>query len=148
MSLTSPPCPDPEFFPPSWGFLSCLRGIFGFSKPKEPVKEPEKEPVKEPEPVAKRKPRTYQKPKVCDLGADYYTTREVARALHVSVSTLCAYRRKGIGPKYSVVGYRTYRYPKEEVMRYVREMTRTSTSATQNYDLKPETLTLNGKDKQ
>ena len=99
--------------------IPIFKQLFWFFRPKKP------KPLE-------RKP----KPKrVCDLGDQYYTTREVAEALNLSVSALCGYRRKGTGPKYIVVSYRNYRYPKAEVMQHLKEMTRTSTSATGNYDL-------------
>jgi|GEM_PF-4367387 len=73
---------------------------------------------------------------VCNFKDQYYTTRDLSNILHLSMSTLADYRRKGIGPKYIVVGYRSYRYSQEEVIKFVEERTRASTSATQNYDLK------------
>ena len=105
--------------------IPIFKGLFRFFRPEKP------KPVE-------RKPKPKPKPKrVCDLGEDYYTTKEVADALNLSVSALGEYRRKGIGPKYTVVSYRSYRYSKAEVMRYLQEMTRASTSATRNYDLRP-----------
>ena len=65
----------------------------------------------------------------------YYSSKELSGILNLSMSTLAAYRRRGIGPKYIAVGYRSYRYSREEVARYLEEMTRASTSATQNYYL-------------
>ncbi len=101
--------------------IPIFKRLFRFFRPEKP------KPVE-------RKP----KPKrVCDLGEDYYTTKEVADALNLSVSALGEYRRKGIGPRYTVVSYRSYRYSKAEVMRYLQEMTRASTSATRNDDLRP-----------
>ena len=105
--------------------IPIFKRLFRFFRPEKP------KPVE-------RKPKPKPKPKrVCDLGEDYYTTKEVADALNLSVSALGEYRRKGIGPKYTVVSYRSYRYSKAEVMRYLQEMTRASTSATRNDDLHP-----------
>lgn len=75
---------------------------------------------------------------ICDLDRDYYTSRGLSNVLHLSMSTLAEYRRKGIGPKYIAVGYRSYRYSKEEVLKFINERTRASTSATRNYDLEPQ----------
>ena len=112
--------------------IPIFKRLFRFFRPEKP-KPVERKPKPKPKPV-ERKP----KPKrVCDLGEDYYTTKEVADALKLSVSALGEYRRKGTGPKYTVVSYRSYRYSKAEVMRYLQEMTRASTSATRNYDLHP-----------
>ena len=72
---------------------------------------------------------------VCDLKDNYYTSRELSGILSLSMNTLAEYRRKGIGPKFILVGYRSCRYAKEEVLKYIEEMTRASTSATKNYDL-------------
>jgi predicted DNA-binding transcriptional regulator AlpA len=83
----------------------------------------------------KKKRGVNKEPPPCDLEGSYYTSRQLSRALSLSMSTLAEYRRKGIGPKFVAFGYRSYRYPKEEVRRYIDEMTRASTSATQNYDL-------------
>lgn len=66
---------------------------------------------------------------------DCYSSRELSILFNISMSTLADYRRKGIGPKFVVFGYRNYRYPKDELVRYIQERTRTSTSATRNYDL-------------
>lgn len=71
----------------------------------------------------------------CDLTDQYYSTRELANILSVSMSTLAQYRRMGIGPKYIAFGYHTYRYARAEVLKYLEERTRASTSATRNYDL-------------
>ena len=72
---------------------------------------------------------------VCDLKDNYYTSRELSGILSLSMNTLAEYRRKGIGPKFILVGYHSCRYAKEEVLKYIEEMTRASTSATKNYDL-------------
>lgn len=71
----------------------------------------------------------------CDLAEQYYTTRELSGLLSLSMNTLADYRRKGIGPKYISVGYRSCRYAKSEVLKYIEERTRESTSATENYNL-------------
>lgn len=84
-------------------------------------------------PTKKKTPSVNQKP-IRNLD-NHYTSRELSDLLNIAMSTLASYRRKGIGPKYVVLGYRSYRYSKEEVARYLEEMTRASTSATQNYDL-------------
>lgn len=70
----------------------------------------------------------------------YYTSRELAALLGISMNTLAIMRRTGDTPQYTVIGYRTLRYPKKEFRRYLKKRTRedrmrTSTSATQNYDL-------------
>jgi len=70
-----------------------------------------------------------------DLKDQYYTTRELSSILNLSMNTLADYRRKGIGPKYISVGYRSCRYAETEVLKYIEERTRASTSATRNYDL-------------
>jgi hypothetical protein len=86
-------------------------------------------------PKEKKKRGASKKKPPSDLEGQYYTSRELASALSLSMSTLAERRRMGIGPKFVAFGYRSYRYPKEEVRRYLEEMTRASTSATQNYDL-------------
>ena len=76
-----------------------------------------------------------EEPTVCKLTDQYYSTRELAGILGISMSTLAGYRRQGIGPKYIAFGYHTYRYARAEVLKYLEERTRASTSATRNYDL-------------
>jgi predicted site-specific integrase-resolvase len=70
-----------------------------------------------------------------DLKDQYYTPRELSGLLNISIGTLAGYRRKGVGPKYIAFSYHTYRYAKADVLKYLEERKRTSTSATQNYDL-------------
>ena len=60
----------------------------------------------------------------------YYSTKELSGLLNISPSTLSDYRRQGIGPQYIQVGYRTCRYPKAEVYKYLEENRRNSTSDT------------------
>ena len=76
-----------------------------------------------------------QETTVCELKDQYYSPKELADILGISMSTLAGYRRKGIGPKYIAFGYHTYRYARAEILKYLEEKTRTSTSATRNYDL-------------
>ena len=76
-------------------------------------------------------------PVVDELKDLYYTPQELSSILGLSLSTLAWHRRQGTGPKYVAFSYHTYRYSKEEVARFIEEMTRTSTSATRNYDLRP-----------
>lgn len=78
---------------------------------------------------------TLKKTPVCNLEDHYYSTKELSGILGLSMSTLAEYRRRGIGPKYIAVGYHTYRYARAEILKYIEEKTRTSTSATRNYDL-------------
>jgi len=79
-----------------------------------------------------------EKTPIFNLKEQYYTSRELSNLLRLSMSTLAEYRRKGIGPNYIVAGYRSYLYSKEEVIKFVEERTRASTSATQNYNLKSQ----------
>lgn len=72
---------------------------------------------------------------VRELKDRYYTSKELSEILSLSMSTLAEYRRKGIGPKYIAVGYRSYRYPREEILKFIEEQTRASTSANRNYDM-------------
>lgn len=70
----------------------------------------------------------------------YYTSKELAALLGISMNTLAIMRRAEDIPKYIMIGYRSFRYPKKEVHRYIKkrtreDRTRASTSATQNYDL-------------
>lgn len=51
----------------------------------------------------------------------YYTRDEVARMLHVSVSTLDRMRHDGRGPKATVFGPRTIRYAAGELIRWQKE---------------------------
>jgi len=74
----------------------------------------------------------------CDLKDQYYTTRELSEILGLAMSTLAEYRRKGIGPKYIAVGYRSYRYPRSEILAFIEEQTCASTSANRNYDYNPK----------
>jgi hypothetical protein len=71
----------------------------------------------------------------CDLKDQYYTPRDLSCLLGISIGTLAGYRRKGVGPKYIAFSYHTYRYARADVLQYLEEKKRTSTSATQNYDL-------------
>lgn len=48
----------------------------------------------------------------------YYTRDEVARMLHVSVSTLDRMRHDGRGPKATVFGPRTIRYAAGDIIRW------------------------------
>ncbi len=70
-----------------------------------------------------------------DLKEHYYTPKELSGILNLSMSTLAEYRRNGLGPQYISVGYRSCRYAKTEVLKYIDERTRASTSATKNYNL-------------
>ena len=67
-----------------------------------------------------------------DPGADleeyYYTTKELSGLLNISPGSLSGYRRAGIGPKYILFGYRTCRYAKADVVAYMEERARMSTS--------------------
>ena len=67
-----------------------------------------------------------------DPGADveeyYYTTKELSGLLNISASSLSGYRRSGVGPKYVSIGYRTCRYAKADVVAYMEERARMSTS--------------------
>lgn len=83
----------------------------------------------------KQKPTSSKQEPDDELRDRYYTSRELSGILNLSMSTLASYRRRGNGPKYIALGYRSYRYPREEVVRFLEEMTRTSTSANRNYDL-------------
>ena len=58
----------------------------------------------------------------------YYTTKELSGLLNIAPSTLAGYRRSGVGPKYISLGYRTCRYAKTEVLAYMAERARMSTS--------------------
>lgn len=60
----------------------------------------------------------------------YYTTKDLSGLLNLSPSTLSGYRRAGNGPAYVVFGYRTIRYPRAEVLAYMAERERLSTSDT------------------
>jgi excisionase family DNA binding protein len=72
-----------------------------------------------------------------DPEEESYTTKQLAKLLGVSIHTLAKWRRQGNSPRYAVIGYRSRRYPKAEVIKYIQERTRASTSATRNYDLHP-----------
>ena len=67
-----------------------------------------------------------------DPGADlkdyYYTTKELSGLLNLAVSTLSGYRHSGVGPKYVLIGHRTCRYAKADVVAYIAERERLSTS--------------------
>jgi hypothetical protein len=71
----------------------------------------------------------------CELKDQYYTSRELADILGISMNTLADYRRRGTGPKFIAFGYHTYRYAKADIFAYLEERKRASTSATRNYDL-------------
>ena len=58
----------------------------------------------------------------------YYTTKELSGLLNLAPSTLAGYRRSGVGPKYISLGYRTCRYARAEVLAYIAEHARMSTS--------------------
>ncbi len=58
----------------------------------------------------------------------YYTTKELSGLLNLAPSTLAGYRRSGVGPKYISLGYRTCRYARTEVLAYMAERARMSTS--------------------
>jgi len=65
-----------------------------------------------------------------ETGAEeyYYTTKELSGLLNLAPSTLAGYRRSGVGPRYISLGYRTCRYAKTEVLAYMAERARMSTS--------------------
>ena len=86
-------------------------------------------------PRAKAKQKSPSPTPAFNLENCYYSTRELSGLLNISMSTLADYRRKGIGPQYISVGYRSCRYAKTEVLKYIEERTRASTSATRNYAL-------------
>lgn len=86
-------------------------------------------------PRAKANQKSLSPTPVFNFEDSYYNARELSRLLNVSMGTLADYRRKGIGPQYISVGYRSCRYAKTEVLKYIEERTRASTSATRNYDL-------------
>ncbi len=58
----------------------------------------------------------------------YYTTKELSGLLNLAPSTLAGYRRAGVGPHYISLGYRTCRYARTEVLAYMAERVRMSTS--------------------
>jgi hypothetical protein len=58
----------------------------------------------------------------------YYTTKELSGLLNLAISTLAGYRRAGVGPNYISLGYRTCRYARSEVLAYMNERARMSTS--------------------
>lgn len=78
---------------------------------------------------------TPEKMTACELKDKYYTPRELSDILGISMNTLAEYRRRGTGPKYIAFGYHTYRYARAEVLAFIEERTRASTSATRNHDL-------------
>jgi predicted site-specific integrase-resolvase len=63
-----------------------------------------------------------------DLLEELFTVSETARHLRVSVSSLNKWRGEGGGPRYVLIG-RRIRYRPSDIAAYVREQTRTSTSA-------------------
>ena len=65
----------------------------------------------------------------------HYTPKELCNILGVTKQLLTFLRRTGRGPKYVKVGLRNIVYSAAEVEKYLKERTRTSTSATRNYDL-------------
>ena len=65
----------------------------------------------------------------------YYTTKELSGLLNIAPSTLSGYRRAGNGPKYISFGYRTCRYAKADVLAYMEERTRNSTSDQSSYQM-------------
>ena len=58
----------------------------------------------------------------------YYTTKELSGLLNIATSTLSGYRRSGSGPKFISLGYRTCRYAKADVLAYIADRARLSTS--------------------
>lgn len=62
------------------------------------------------------------------LDEAYYSPKDLAKLLSISVSTLRWYRENGRGPKYIKTGHRTVRYPITNVSHYIDEQTRRSTS--------------------
>lgn len=58
----------------------------------------------------------------------YYTTKELSGFLNISESSLRGYRRTGNGPKFTTLGYRNCRYAKTDVLEYIAQRQRLSTS--------------------
>ena len=58
----------------------------------------------------------------------YYTSKELSGLLGVAPSTLSAYRRCGVGPKFIVFGHRTLRYARSDIQAYMKDRARQSTS--------------------
>lgn len=52
----------------------------------------------------------------------YYTRKETARLLGVSVRTLDRMREQGVGPAASVFGPRTIRYYAGDIIQYMRSL--------------------------
>ena len=52
-------------------------------------------------------------------GIDFYTSKQVAEMLGVTVMTLCNWRRKGIGPLFIRFGPRSIRYRKSRMHAFI-----------------------------
>jgi predicted site-specific integrase-resolvase len=76
-------------------------------------------------------------PSVADLArlVDCLDEHSVARLAGVKISTLDAWRKRGKGPEYILLG-RNYLYPISAVQTYISSLTRTRTA------LNPQLLTL------
>ncbi len=53
---------------------------------------------------------------------DKMTGKEVAEYLGVSVNTVNVWRKRNRGPKFSIRGYNTYTYKREDVEEFAKKM--------------------------
>jgi predicted DNA-binding transcriptional regulator AlpA len=72
------------------------------------------------------------------LPQQLYTEEEVAKILHISSRTLQAWRLKGFGPPFVKMGSKSIRYKSCDLVAYIEDHTKTSTSDSGSHDQKKQ----------